>query len=123
MQYFITDVDGVYDRSPEEPGAKMLSVYNSSDEIKIGSKSNQGRGGMGAKIDAAISAVAPGSLVQACVIAPGKDLNVIRSILSRKYDSSFGSPKGTLFLTPESDLEKVALEEVNEALQVSLLHL
>jgi len=109
----LTDVDGVYDRPPTQAGAKKLAVYNLSDEIEVGSKSKQGRGGMGAKIDSAISAVKPGSLVQACVIAPGKDLNAIRSILGPVHRKEFGPPKGTLFLTPGSELESMALEEMN----------
>mmetsp|Transcript_13552 Transcript_13552/g.20662 ORF Transcript_13552/g.20662 Transcript_13552/m.20662 type:complete len:801 (-) Transcript_13552:228-2630(-) len=108
----LTDVDGVYDRPPSEKGSKKLRVYHVSDEISIGNKSKQGRGGMGAKIDSAVAAVVPGSLVQACIIAPGNDLNVIRSIFGAKYMTSFGLPKGTLFATPGSELEKMALEEV-----------
>ena len=117
----LTDVDGVYDRPPTEPGAKKLRVYHVTDEITVGQKSKQGRGGMGAKIDSAINAVAPGSFVQACVIAPGKDLDSIRAILGPKYDPSFGPPKGTLFLTPGSDLEKLALDEVYAEIRVSLI--
>lgn len=67
----LTDVDGVYDRPPSEAGAKKLRVYHVTDEITVGQKSKQGRGGMGAKIDSAANAVATGSFVQACVIAPG----------------------------------------------------
>lgn len=108
----LTDVDGVYDRPPSQPGAKKLRVYHVSDDIEIGNKSTQGRGGMGAKIDSAVSAVVAGSLVQACIIAPGTDLNVIRSVFGPKYKPEFGSPVGTLFATPGSELQTMALEEV-----------
>jgi glutamate 5-kinase len=74
-----------------------------------------GRGGMGSKIDAAMSAVAPGSKCSACVVASGADLNSIRAVFG-PY-AKFGN-KGTMFLTPGSALEKQALKDMNEA-QVS----
>jgi len=61
------------------------------------------------QIDAAVSAVAPGSKLSACVIASGKDLNSIRSILGD--DRSHGS-KGTVFYSPGTTLEKTALAEL-----------
>ena len=75
---------------------------------------------MSAKIEAALSAVKPGSRCNACVVAAGSDLNVIRGILSPTYDPSShsplphhqNSPKGTLFITPDTDLEHQALEEM-----------
>jgi delta-1-pyrroline-5-carboxylate synthetase len=40
----LTDVEGVYDRSPSESGAKMLEIYfEKSSEVSIGEKSAQGR--------------------------------------------------------------------------------
>ena len=70
---------------------------------------------MASKIDAATNAVAPGSKCSACVVASGADLNTIRSILGPEY--KYGT-KGTLFVTPGSDLERQALKELKEA-QVS----
>lgn len=105
----LTDVDGVYDCSPKEnPNAKLLPLYQVSSEVSIGKKSEQGRGGMARKIEAALSAVEPGSSCVACVVASGSDLNCIRSVLGP--DASYGSP-GTLFVSPGSDLEKQALED------------
>ena len=66
---------------------------------------------MSAKIEAALNAVKPGSTCCACVVASGSDYDSIRSILGDVWDSSFGSPKGTLFATINSELYKVALEE------------
>ena len=57
--------------------------------------------------------------MQACVIAPGKDLNAIRSILGPVHRKEFGPPKGTLFLTPGSELESMALEEMYAEIRVS----
>jgi len=108
----LTDVEGVYDRSPTKPGAKMLEIYvERSSEVSIGEKSAQGRGGMASKIDAANSAVAVGSACTACVVASGNDLNVIRAILGPV--NKFGS-KGTLFCTPDGKLEQQALIDVGK---------
>jgi delta-1-pyrroline-5-carboxylate synthetase len=45
----LTDVQGVYDRPPNEVGAKLINVFQRDTSLKIGDKSLQGRGGMGAK--------------------------------------------------------------------------
>ena len=50
---------------------------------------------MSSKIDAATSAVAPGSKCSACVIASGADLNSIRAVFG-PYDKNYGE-HGTLF--------------------------
>ena len=108
----LTDVDGVYDKSPkDDPTAKLLSFYPSKGtSVEIGEKSAQGRGGMASKIDAAMSAVAPGSSCGACVVAAGSDLNSIRAVLGPKPMPS----KGTLFVTPGSELEKQAQSEADQ---------
>jgi hypothetical protein len=67
---------------------------------------------MGSKIDAATNAVAPGSKCRACIVASGADLNSIRAVLGPS--NKFGC-KGTLFVTPGSDLEKQAILDLNEA--------
>ena len=110
----LTDVEGVYDMPPTQPKAQLIPfLHSESCEVKIGQKSNQGRGGMAAKIAAARKAVAPGSACTACIVAAGSDLNSIRSILAREYKADdFGPPKGTLFATPGSDLEAQAMEEL-----------
>mmetsp|Transcript_6065 Transcript_6065/g.8823 ORF Transcript_6065/g.8823 Transcript_6065/m.8823 type:complete len:894 (-) Transcript_6065:533-3214(-) len=116
----LTDVDGVYDRPPSETGATMLPFYNKEKySVTIGTKSLQGRGGMGAKIDAALSAVKAGGSCTACVIASGSDLNAIRSILGTEHDPALGAPKGTLFTTKGTDLWRQCLMEDNE---ISLLN-
>ena len=107
----LTDVDGVYDLPPSNPKAKRINFHHSNSDVAIGEKSSQGRGGMAAKIAAAQMAVAPGSACTACVVAAGSDLDSVRSILARDYTPELGSPKGTLFATPGSDLERHALEE------------
>ena len=74
---------------------------------------------MKAKIDAASHAVKPGSSCTACVVASGSDLDSIRAILGKSYNPRFGC-KGTLFVTPGTDLWEQGLKEV-KATAVSTL--
>lgn len=85
----LTDVQGVYDRPPTDPSAQLIDVYDYDKSITIGDKSLQGRGGMGAKVDAAIRAIDGG--IHAVVIADGSRIGIISEILS-------GNKVGTLFL-------------------------
>jgi len=93
----LTDVAGLYDRPPTEPGAKIISQYFlDGTDFEEGDKSKVGRGGMGAKVQAAENAVRGG--VNATVIASGHAHLVIRDIMA-------GRDVGTLFLHPRSDLD------------------
>jgi delta-1-pyrroline-5-carboxylate synthetase len=85
----LTDVKGVFDRPPTEPNAQVIDVFHTSTEFKVGDKSLQGRGGMGAKVNAAMTAIDGG--VQAVVIAAGYDGETIGKVLA-------GEKTGTLFL-------------------------
>eukprot|EP00557_Chaetoceros_sp_GSL56_P005420 CAMPEP_0176490244 /NCGR_PEP_ID=MMETSP0200_2-20121128/7763_1 /TAXON_ID=947934 /ORGANISM="Chaetoceros sp., Strain GSL56" /LENGTH=794 /DNA_ID=CAMNT_0017887529 /DNA_START=201 /DNA_END=2585 /DNA_ORIENTATION=- len=106
----LTDVPGVYDRPPKEPGAKLIQFFMEEvDKVEIGQKSMHGRGGMGAKIDAAIGAVKPGSKCNACVVVGGNDLDAIRCTVGKKISPQ---PKGTLFATPGTQLYELAAKEV-----------
>jgi len=95
----LTDVAGVYDRPPSETGAQIIDVFRESTDFKVGSKSAQGRGGMGAKVGAALSAIRGG--VNAVVVAAGEDSGIIGKILH-------GDKVGTLFL-PEIAVEAPSL--------------
>lgn len=108
----LTDVGGVYDLPPSDPNAKFIPLYKETSEVEIGQKSAQGRGGMASKIGAASSAVQPGSRCTACVVADGNDLDSIRAVLGQ--DSRYGT-KGTLFVTPGSDLEQQAIVDAKAA--------
>ena len=120
----LTDVDGVFDRPPSEPNARLLPYYldRDTDVAIIGAKSAQGRGGMGSKIDAARAAVKPGSRCRACVVASGSDLDCIRAVLGRDPAHVFAreAPRGTLFCTPGSDMEKQAVLELEQTVSPSL---
>ena len=105
----LTDVDGVYDRPPSEEGASLVKFFKEGDGVEIGAKSAQGRGGMGAKISAALGAVESGSNCTACVVVGGDDLDAIRSIVGRRPKDC--EPKGTLFVTPGTQLHDIACAE------------
>lgn len=116
----LTDVKGVYDRPPTDPEAKIIDVFRESTGFKEGNKSLQGRGGMGAKVDAALNAVRGG--VQAVVIAAGHDSDTIGSVLN-------GDKVGTLFLdrdsavaTPseETTAQSTAVEDTLRAIENSI---
>jgi len=96
----LTDVAGVYDKPPNDPEAKHVGIFRHESAPDIGAKSAQGRGGMQAKIDAAMTAAKGG--VEHVVIASGHEPGVIGKIAS-------GENKGTLFcravlFPPEEDL-------------------
>ena len=107
----LTDVKGVYDRPPKESGAKLIDIFNCNETtFEVGEKSLQGRGGMGAKVDAAMSAVKGG--VQAVIIAAGGDSDVIDSIMR-------GEATGTMFLSKEVDdnIEESERNQLNNGTQ------
>ncbi|KAG3197333.1 hypothetical protein JG687_00003561 [Phytophthora cactorum] len=86
----LTDVEGLYNKPPSQPGAKVISVFRpENNDFKIGEKSSVGRGGMGAKIEAAQSAISQG--VNAVIIASGFKYGVVNSIMK-------GASLGTLFV-------------------------
>eukprot|EP00593_Proboscia_inermis_P015729 CAMPEP_0171306166 /NCGR_PEP_ID=MMETSP0816-20121228/16130_1 /TAXON_ID=420281 /ORGANISM="Proboscia inermis, Strain CCAP1064/1" /LENGTH=74 /DNA_ID=CAMNT_0011787571 /DNA_START=1 /DNA_END=222 /DNA_ORIENTATION=+ len=58
-------------------------------------------------------AVKKGSRCYACVVACGNDLDAVRSVLGPVYKEEFGA-KGTLFVTPGTELEKQAAKESAE---------
>lgn len=111
----LTDVDGVFNLPPNEKGAKLLPFFGQNQSVGIGEKSKHGRGGMDSKINAAQFAVSKGSQCRACVVLSGADLNSIRSVASKEYEDSEGAgPKGTLFATPDSELEKQAMKDFDD---------
>jgi delta-1-pyrroline-5-carboxylate synthetase len=104
----LTDVKGVYDLPPSDPSAKLIDVFRpNSTAFKEGAKSTQGRGGMSAKVGAALNAIYGG--VQAVVIAAGGETGVIDAIMQ-------GEKAGTLFLAAKEDeTDSAATSEEVEA--------
>ncbi|MCB9679933.1 MAG: glutamate 5-kinase [Alphaproteobacteria bacterium] len=74
----LTDVDGVYDRPPTEPGAARVSTWQGA-PVRLGSGSSLGRGGMGAKLTAAQVGASAGVHV---VVAGGTSPDVLPRILA-----------------------------------------
>lgn len=103
----LTDVEGLYNKPPSQPGAKIIPVFHTdSATFEIGEKSAVGRGGMGSKIDAAQGAINRG--VKAVVIASGFKYGIIMSVIN-------GGNHGTLFVSNPAGLEpsdSVSAEEM-----------
>jgi delta-1-pyrroline-5-carboxylate synthetase len=120
LTILLTDVLGVYDRPPLEPGAVIIDLYSSKNTFKEGQKSMNGRGGMGAKVEAALKAVQEGVL--AALITSGKDFEMVDRIMR-------GENVGTLFLhssrqdTHDGANATVANNEVNGAAAQSVSHI
>lgn len=92
LTILLTDVIGVFDRPPSDPTATLIDVFDRAAHFQEGEKSLQGRGGMGAKVDAALRAIDGG--VEAVVITAGVDFTAIERIMR-------GEKVGTLFLLNE----------------------
>ena len=87
---YLTNVPGVFDRPPCEEGAEIIEEFTEDTVFRAGSKSLQGRGGMAAKVGAAVTAVKGG--VNAVVITSGEDIGVVGKVMT-------GEKTGTLFLS------------------------
>ncbi|KAG5189569.1 Aldehyde/histidinol dehydrogenase [Tribonema minus] len=103
----LTDVDGVYDKAPTLPGARIIHTYLPATEVQIGDKSVGGRGGMSAKISAAMRAVEAG--VASVVIANGCNPFSIEQVCC-------GEKVGTLFCQNAAAMAARDLPEEDEAL-------
>lgn len=84
---------------------RVISHYTSSLQFSLGDKSEQGRGGMAAKIQAALQAVEKG--VGAVVIASGKQPRTLQQILQ-------GDNVGTLFMNNALTAKPQALPKVKK---------
>ena len=92
MLIILSDVSGVYDRSPDQPGAQIISLVPEINDEVLGlardKASKLSKGGMGSKLRAAQMATSHGHPV---VIAGGRNENVLTRILA-------GHPEGTMLL-------------------------
>jgi len=98
----LSDVEGLYTGPPDSEEAKLIHTYSpaSKGSYNIGEKSRIGRGGMQAKIEAAVSAVDNG--IKAIVIASGYRTDSILQIMN-------GEMVGTLFVkNPEQFVDEDA---------------
>ncbi len=90
---FLTDVDGVYDLHPEHPEATLISELEGH-HMDSDTETRNGRGGVRAKVRAAIHATRERHTV--AVIANGRTPNVLERILS-------GDQIGTLVSAVEAE--------------------
>jgi glutamate 5-kinase len=99
----LSDVDGLYDRNPSEPGAQVLQGVEVIDEriLALAQGGNgRGRGGMISKLESARIAVRAGKPV---IIANGRTPQVLERIVN-------GEPLGTRFAP--ADLSQGVLQEL-----------
>ena len=92
----LSDVDGLYNRHPATPGAKVIPVVETiTPEVLAHAQggNGRGRGGMRSKLEAARMATAAG---QTAVIANGRTPEVLERVLAGLAGGS--EPLGTTFL-------------------------
>ncbi|CAH1134234.1 unnamed protein product [Ceutorhynchus assimilis] len=84
----MSDVDGIYNKPPWEPGARFLHTFSSEQRqtIEFGKKSKVGTGGMDSKVNSAIWALDRGVSV---VICNGTAKEAIKTILSGRKLGTF----------------------------------
>lgn len=94
----LSDVDGLYDGAPSDPGSKRLEIVDQIDDKILSMaqihKSSRSKGGMASKLAAAKVATSHG---HPTIIAPGRDDQVLDKIFA-------GEGIGTLFLPPERSI-------------------
>ena len=105
MLLLLTDVDGLFDRPPTEPGARLITTFPGAKDLELtfGPKSSVGRGGMQAKIEAAQRAVDWG--VPAVVVTSGRKQHAIQQVVN-------GEQAGTLFVEDPDTL--IMLERASD---------
>jgi glutamate 5-kinase len=95
----LSDVEGVFDRDPSHPDARIVAQVSQIDQsvfaLASGGTSSVGKGGMGSKLRAASVATRSGIPT---VIAGGRVPDIIIRIMSR------GEPLGTYFTPDEQSL-------------------
>jgi len=90
----LTDVDGLYDRPPKEPGAKRIPVVNDLSEVSLGVVSGAGSafglGGMRSKLEAVGIAMQTGILAH---IGDGHRPRILDEILDGKMVGTWFEPQ------------------------------
>ena len=91
----LSDVDGVYNKPPSEPGSRLINSFNPCQQrglIAFGEKSNVGTGGMESKIKAAEFALNHDCNV---IICNGERHNAISDSIEGKKVGTFFTSEGT----------------------------
>lgn len=121
----LTSIDGVYDKNPEDPEAKLISVINLGDKHihTSGAKTILGRGGMSSKLGTARKMAGVGVMTHIANIAEkdiilrlvGSDENVGSRIIperkktGRKKFLAFGQTAAVAKITINDCLEKILI--------------
>ncbi|KER26923.1 hypothetical protein T265_05909 [Opisthorchis viverrini] len=114
LLFLVSDVDGVYTAPPDSQGARFLSEYAinrngdtvdcmNGGNVKFGSCSKVGTGGMQSKVASAVWAVRQGTSV---VICHGNRPNCITDVIR-------GAPVGTFFTMRQSEDSSLKTQGVN----------
>ncbi|XP_076260644.1 delta[1]-pyrroline-5-carboxylate synthase isoform X1 [Rhynchophorus ferrugineus] len=95
----MSDVDGIYNKPPWEPGARFLHTFSSEQRqtIEFGQKSKVGTGGMDSKVNSAIWALDRGVSV---VICNGMAKEAIKTILSGRKIGTFFTDSANIGSVP-----------------------
>lgn len=95
----MSDVDGIYNKPPWEPGARFLHTFTSDlrHAVEFGKKSKVGTGGMDSKVNAATWALDRGVSV---VICNGMQEKAIKTILSGRKIGTFFTESNVVGAVP-----------------------
>ncbi|XP_048524006.1 delta-1-pyrroline-5-carboxylate synthase isoform X1 [Dendroctonus ponderosae] len=95
----MSDVDGIYNKPPWEPGARFLHTFSSEQRqtIEFGQKSKVGTGGMDSKVNSAIWALDRGVSV---VICNGMAKEAVKTILSGRKIGTFFTDSANIGAVP-----------------------
>ena len=115
LAILMSDVDGIYNKPPNEDGARIMHTFLPSDlnNIKFGAASSVGTGGMESKVKSALWALERGTSV---VICNGMEYNTIRKIYN-------GSRTGSFFTNAEDEGIPVEVMAQNGKYFEMILHL
>lgn len=106
----LSDVDGLYSGPPSDPQSKLIHTYvkeKHQTEITFGDKSRLGRGGMTAKVKAAVYAACAGVPV---IIASGKvPDNIIKVIKGERVGTLFHEDAHLLSSAKETGAREMAV--------------
>eukprot|EP00640_Fibrocapsa_japonica_P000562 CAMPEP_0113934762 /NCGR_PEP_ID=MMETSP1339-20121228/2036_1 /TAXON_ID=94617 /ORGANISM="Fibrocapsa japonica" /LENGTH=762 /DNA_ID=CAMNT_0000936685 /DNA_START=111 /DNA_END=2399 /DNA_ORIENTATION=- /assembly_acc=CAM_ASM_000762 len=98
----LTDVDGVYDKPPDQADARIISTFHPDTKYEAGPKSSVGRGGMVAKVDSAQKAVEAG--VQGVVIVNGSDPSAVTRVCRGEQIGTLFVGSGGMHVSPPSSI-------------------
>ncbi|MCL4162546.1 UNVERIFIED_CONTAM: hypothetical protein GTU68_019548 [Idotea baltica] len=113
----LSDIDGLYDGSPDDPDSKCIDVVDSLDDsifaLAQESTSTVSKGGMASKLAAAQIATSYG---HSAIIGPGRDDTVLDKIMA-------GEKIGTLFIANDKSIRGRRRWIGNAAAVAGTLHL